>query len=117
MTPDRIQPTHRTTDQLVLDLIAQGNSNADGVERLITAVDRQTTARQWNNVAALILVAILALVALDNRMAVSALQAKMCPLVLLLGPGVSSAPPSTERGRDMAVAARDLAEDWECHTR
>jgi len=124
MTPDQIDPTRKSLDELVLELVEQGNTNAGDLGRLTRAVqlqtvasERQTRARHQNNLVAVVVALLLILVAIDNRVGIDALQAKMCPLISLLGPGVSNAAPSTERGRDMAAAAQDLAEAWECRTR
>lgn len=114
MSPEPIDPTEKTLDQLVHELVEQGNGTAAQLEELTEALDRNTRRRKSNNVAALIVVAAIGILAVFNNAGVRELQQQICPLVVLLGSSGTTAPPSTDRGRQMSVRADALAERWDC---
>lgn len=114
MSPDPIDPTAKTLDELVHELVEQGNGTAKQLEELTDALDRNTSRRRSNNVAAFIVVTALAVLAIFNNAGVRELQQQICPLVVLLGSTGTTAAPSTDRGRQMSARADALAERWDC---
>lgn len=114
MSPDPIDPTAKTLDQLVRELVEQGNQTATQVEELTTALDRNTRRRKSNNWAAGFVVAAVAILAVFNQSGIRDLQDQICPLVVLFGTTGTDAPPSTVRAREIAARADDLATRWDC---
>lgn len=114
MTPEPIDPTAKSLDELVRELVEQGNAAAVQLELLTEAIDTNSRRRRSNNFAAGIVILCLAVVAVFNNTAVRELQHQICPLVVLLGSSGTSAAPSTDRGRQMSARADALAERWEC---
>jgi hypothetical protein len=76
MIPDPINPAHKSLEDLLPEMIEQGNQNTTELVRLRDSIDRQTRARHAGNVAVAAVVVLLVL----GLLGLYDLQSKMCPL-------------------------------------
>jgi hypothetical protein len=86
-----------------------------GVISAQTKQIKNRTRALWAAVAlAVLALAVLALVVADNSRAIAKNNLRLCPIVSLLIPQPGDAAPSTDRGREVTLAAIDLYHGYGC---